>query len=72
MTKPNEAPTAKARAEAAFKRQQLPDSADAGRPVADAAKIAEAEKTARLRELRLAKERSDKIAAEVRRARRQP
>lgn len=71
MTKPVDTDAAKARAEALFKRQQLLESAEAGRRDAEAAKVAEAEKTARLRALRLAKEQSNQVAAEVRRARRE-
>jgi hypothetical protein len=71
MTKPDQRDPAKARAEALFKRQQLLGAADENRRAAEAAKVAEAEKTARLRELRLAKERSDEIAADVRLARRE-
>ncbi len=71
MSNVTEAEAVKARAEARFKKQQILDGADSNRQEAEAAKIAEAEKTAKLRELRLAKERSDQIAAVVRKERRQ-
>ena len=58
---------AKARAEALFRRQASYDV----RRAREVAQNAEAEKIAKLRALRLAKETSDRIAAEVRRARRE-
>jgi hypothetical protein len=71
MTKPVDVDAAKAKAEALFKRQQLLDAADENRRAAEAAKLAEAEKTARLRALRLAREQSGQIAAQGSRARRE-
>lgn len=59
---------AKARAEALFKAQV---SVDESRQAQEQARDAQAEKIAKLRALRLAKEESDRIAAEVRRARRE-
>ena len=66
-----EADRAKANAEAVFKRQQLLDATGYHKRATEAAKIAEAEKTAKLRGLRLAKEKVDQIAADVRKAKRE-
>lgn len=61
---------AKARAEALFK-PQAPAAVGDSRQSQAAGMDAQAEKTAKLRALRLAKEESDRIAAEVRRTRRE-
>ena len=70
MTDTNAAEAAKSKADALFKTQQLLDGAAIDRRPDAVAKLTEADKTAKLRTLRLAKERSDQIAVEVRKTRR--
>ncbi|MCW6511531.1 hypothetical protein [Lichenifustis flavocetrariae] len=67
MTAAPDKTAAKARAEALFKRE-VPN---VSQQLQEASRDAEAEKMAKLRALRLAKEESDRIATEVRRARRE-
>ena len=69
MTRPTDADAAKARAEALFREPHTALAASI--PSGAAPRETEAEKIARLRTLRLAREERDRIAAEVRRARRQ-
>lgn len=67
-----EAEEAKARAEARFKKQQgLSETVATAREVADQEQADAAAKTERLRAMRLAKEQSDQIEVEVRKARRE-
>jgi hypothetical protein len=66
MSNATEAEAAKARAEAIFKKQQLLAEADSNRQAVEAARIAEAEKTAKLRALRLAKETANEASAPAR------
>ena len=61
---------AKARAEALFKSRASAE-ANESRQAQEEVRDAQAEKTAKLRALRLAREESDRIAAEVRRVRRE-
>lgn len=66
----SEGTSAKSMAEALFKKQGF-EGIDEVRRAQEVERQAEIEKTARLRALRLAREEAERIAAEVRRARRE-
>ena len=71
MSRPARAEDAKAKAEAGFKKQDSSGTLAPGKEAAGAEQADAAAKTERLRAMRLAKEQSDQIAAEVRKARRE-